>query len=65
MCVCAQACVCLRYGARAECESLVNKSCQMSLSWRYRSSSGSCANSEYLGAGTTHDEMPLSCISFL
>lgn len=52
-------------GAGAECDSLVNKSCQMSLSWRYRSSSGSLANSEYLGAGTKQDEMPLSCISLL
>lgn len=40
VCVRARACVC-RYGARVGCDSLVNKSCQMSLSWRYRSSSGS------------------------
>lgn len=28
-------------GTGEGCDSLVNKSCQMSLSWRYRSSSGS------------------------
>lgn len=33
--------VCVSRGTGEGCDSLVNKSCQMSLSWRYRSSSGS------------------------
>lgn len=32
---------CVSQGTGEGCDSLVNKSCQMSLSWRYRSSSGS------------------------
>lgn len=54
------------WGVSAESDSLVNKSCQMSLSYRSRSSSGSAANSEDRSRScTTDDEAPLSCTSLL
>lgn len=48
----ARVCACVSRGTGEGGDSLVNKSCQMSLSWRCRSSSGSGANSEDLGDGT-------------
>lgn len=59
--------VCWGREVRAErCDPLVNKSCQISLSWRYRSSSGSQANTRYsIRELVQHDEMALSHTSLL